>query len=86
MPGNWFLSEITSKIYWRLFRALIYHLQNVRCLKEDYEKECMDLDTDERNGVLKEDTLLEIKEWLDNNILSNTNIRFSIKIISFISI
>ena len=44
----------------------------------------MDLDTDERNGVLKEDTLLEIKEWLDNNILSNTNIRFSIKIINFI--
>ena len=45
----------------------------------------MDLDTDERNGVVKEDTLLEIKEWLDNNILSNTNIRLSIKIISFIS-
>ena len=84
MPGNWFLSEITSKIYWRLFRALIYHLQNVRCLKEDYEKDYMDLDNDERNGVSKEDTFLEIKEWLDNNLLSNTNIRFSIKIINFI--
>ena len=67
----------------RLFRVLVHHLETIICTLEnenDFEDNNMDLGNNDENMTPKEDRenscLLRVKEWLDNNILSNANIRF----------